>query len=66
MMEKILKKENVRVYCEHCEKEIENVWICKLDSIIGTRYALMCTCCQKLIRIYCSSDFKKSFKVQKN
>ena len=44
-MEKILQKENVKVYCEHCKKEIENVWVCKMDTIIGTRYALLCTDC---------------------
>jgi hypothetical protein len=42
---------------DHCNKECENVWICKLVSIIGTRYALLCTCCQKLIGIYSSSVF---------
>jgi len=56
-MEKILRKEKVRIYCEHCKKEVENVWICKMDSIIGTRYALLCTVCQKLIGIYSSMDF---------
>ena len=56
-MEKILRKEKVRIYCEHCNKEVENVWICQMDSIIGTRYALLCTSCQKLIGIYTSVDF---------
>jgi hypothetical protein len=55
-MEKILRKENLKVYCKHCTEEVENVWICKLDSIIGTRYAVLCTDCQKLIGIYSSID----------
>jgi hypothetical protein len=56
-MEKILQKENVKIYCEHCKREFENVWICKMNSIIGTRYALLCTDCQKLIGIYSLKDF---------
>ncbi|MCW8816769.1 MAG: hypothetical protein OQJ93_06505 [Ignavibacteriaceae bacterium] len=56
-MEKILQKVNVKVYCEHCNKEVENVWICKMKSIIGTKYALLCAGCQKLIGIYSSKDF---------
>jgi len=58
-MEKILRKEDVRIYCKHCKKEVENIWICKLDSIIGIRYALLCTGCQKLFGIYSSNDFIK-------
>jgi hypothetical protein len=56
-MEKILRKNNVKTYCEHCEREFENVWICKMESIIGTRYALLCTGCQRLKGIYSSLDF---------
>jgi len=56
-MEKILRKEKVRIYCEHCKKEVDHVWICKMDSIIGIRYALLCTRCQKLIGIYSFKDF---------
>ena len=56
-MEKILRKEKIRLYCRHCKKQVENVWVCKIDSIVGTRYALLCTGCQKLIGIYSSIDF---------
>ena len=55
-MEKMLQKNRVKTYCVHCEKEFESVWICKMDSIIGTRYALLCTGCQKLMGIYYSKD----------
>ena len=58
-MEKILEKNSVKTYCVHCEKEFENVCICRMDTIIGTRYALLCTGCQKLIGIYSSIDFIK-------
>ena len=56
-MEKTLQKKNFKIYCERCKKEYENVWICKMDSIIGIRYALLCTRCQKLIGIYSFMDF---------
>jgi hypothetical protein len=56
-MEKILHKENVKIYCKHCEKEFGDVWICKMNSIIGTRYVMLCTGCQKLIEIYSSNNF---------
>jgi hypothetical protein len=59
MMEKILRKEDVKIYCKHCKNEFEKVWICKMDSIIGTRYALFCTSCQKLMGIYYSKDLIK-------
>ena len=59
MMEKILQKVKVKTYCENCKREFEEVWICEMDSIMGTRYALLCTGCQKLIGIYSSIDFIK-------
>ena len=59
VMVKILQRVKVKTYCKHCKKEFENVWICKMDSIIGIRYALLCAGCQKLIGIYSSKDFNK-------
>jgi hypothetical protein len=59
MMVKTLQRYKVKTYCEHCKKEFENVWICKMDSIIGIKYALLCTGCQKLIGINSPIDFKK-------
>ena len=62
-MEKILRKEKVRFYCVHCKKEVENVWFCKMDSIFGTRYVLLCTGCQKLIGIYSSIDIIEQINI---
>lgn len=56
-MDKILLKINIGISCGHCKREFENVWICKMDSIIGTRYAMLCTVCQRLIGIYSLKDF---------
>jgi hypothetical protein len=63
-MEKNLKKIKQKTYCKNCEMEIEQLWICKMDSIIGIRYALLCSACQTLIGIYCSIDFNVSAKAQ--
>ena len=35
-----------------------------MESIIGTRYAILCTGCQKLIGIYSSIDYNNSVKTQ--
>lgn len=51
MMTKLLEKENVKIKCPHCGKEVDNVWICKMDSVIGVRYAFLCGRCQKLLKI---------------
>lgn len=58
-MVKTLIKAKIKIHCDHCHNECENVWICKLVSIIGTRYALLCTYCQKLIGVYSSKDFNE-------
>ena len=66
MMVKTLQKYKVKIFCEHCKKEYENVWICKMDSIIGIKYVLLCTGCQKLIEINSSIDFNKAAINQNN
>ena len=60
MMVKTLKLYKVKTLCEHCKKEFENVWICKMDSIIGIKYVLLCAGCQKLIRISSYIDFNET------
>lgn len=51
MMTKLLEKEKVKIICPHCTKKVSNVWICKMDSVIGIRYAFLCGNCQKLLKI---------------
>jgi hypothetical protein len=50
-MTKLLQKETFKTVCPHCGQEINEVWICELDSIIGTRYAYLCSNCEKLLGI---------------
>lgn len=66
MSEKSLQLENIKIYCKHCKKELPSVWIVKFESIIGTRYALLCTDCQKLIGIRSSMDFIEPIIVSDN
>ncbi len=63
-MEKILKRLKEKAYCKNCKREFENVWICKMESIIGIKYVMLCTGCQKLIGIYSSIDYNNSVKTQ--
>jgi hypothetical protein len=63
---KILKKVEARTHCEHCNNEFETVWLCRLESVIGTRYALLCSGCQKLIGIYSTTDVKNTVRTLNN
>lgn len=51
MMTKLLQKETFKTVCPQCGQEINEVWICELDSIIGTRYAYLCSNCEKLLGV---------------
>jgi len=51
VLTKLLQKENIKINCPHCKQEISDAWICKMESIIGIRYAYLCSNCQKLIGI---------------
>ncbi len=51
MMTKILQKESLNIRCPHCKKEIKDAWLCQIESVIGMRYAHMCSNCQKLLGI---------------
>jgi hypothetical protein len=51
LMTKLLQKEPIKIHCPHCSRDINDVWICKINSIIGTRYAYICSICEKLLGI---------------
>ena len=51
MMTKLLQKINFKSVCPSCGKAINDAWICELDSVIGKRYAYLCTNCEKLLGI---------------
>jgi DNA-directed RNA polymerase subunit RPC12/RpoP len=56
-MTKILQKEPIKIKCPHCKQEITEAWICKMNSIVGLRYAYLCSNCQKLLGITPQKDF---------
>jgi transcription elongation factor Elf1 len=51
MMTKILQKEPIKIDCPHCKVETSDIWICQLDSVIGMRYAYLCSNCEKLMAV---------------
>jgi transcription elongation factor Elf1 len=51
MMTKILQKEPIKINCPHCKVETSDIWICQLDSVIGMRYAYLCSNCEKLMGV---------------
>ena len=63
MMTKLLQKATLKSICPSCGKSITDVWICELDSVIGTRYAYLCTNCEKLLGI--SIDKKTLLPISK-
>jgi len=50
-MFKKIEKEKVQMTCPLCRTDINEVWVCKLDSVIGLRYAYFCSSCQKMLSI---------------
>jgi hypothetical protein len=56
MMTKMLQKKSIKLKCPHCKREIHEAWICEMDSVIGLRYAYICSSCEKLLAISSSKE----------
>jgi hypothetical protein len=56
MMTKMLQKKPIKTECPHCKQEIQDAWICEMDSVIGLRYAYICSNCEKLLGISSHKD----------
>ena len=71
-MFKKIEKEKVQMTCPLCRAKINEVWVCKLDSVIGVRYAYFCSGCQKMLsiskarEIYSLPHELKKFNLNKN
>lgn len=50
-MTKDIEQIQVTTICPICKRNISEVWIAKLDSVIGLRYAYICCECENLLRI---------------
>lgn len=51
MMTKLLQKETIKFQCPHCKSSISETWICEMNSVIGLRFAYICSNCEKLLGI---------------
>ena len=56
MMTKMLQKKPIKIKCPHCMQEVEDAWICEMDSVIGLRYAYICSNCEMLLGISAHKD----------
>lgn len=50
-MTKEIEQIEINITCPICTKDISELWVAKLDSVIGVRYAYICINCKNLIKI---------------
>lgn len=50
-MTKEIEQIEIKTVCPICNKQISELWVAKLDSVIGVRYAYICMNCKNLIKI---------------
>ena len=50
-MTKEIEQIEINMVCPFCNKTISELWVAKLDSVIGVRYAYICMDCKNLIKI---------------
>ena len=50
-MTKEIEHIEFKTTCPICNKSINELWVAKLDSVIGVRYAYICSECKNLIKI---------------
>ena len=50
-MTKKIEQIEISTVCPTCNKSISEIWIARLDSVIGIRYAYICGECKNLLKI---------------
>ncbi len=50
-MTKNIEQIEISTVCPTCNKSISEIWIARLDSVIGIRYAYICGECKNLLKI---------------
>ncbi|HMN49901.1 MAG TPA: hypothetical protein PKD67_12225 [Ignavibacteriaceae bacterium] len=50
-MTKEFERVAINTICPICKKNVSEIWVAKLDSVIGVRYAYICVSCKNLIKI---------------
>ena len=62
-MTKDFERLEIKITCPMCKKLSSEIWVAKLDSVIGVRYAYICVNCKNLIKItkekYLTANFLK-------
>ena len=55
-MTKEIEQIEISTFCPICNKAISEIWIARLDSVIGIRYAYICCKCKNLLKISKEKD----------
>jgi len=50
-MTKEIEQIEISANCPICNRQISEIWIARLDSVIGIRYAYICCECKNLLKI---------------
>lgn len=50
-MTKKIEQIEISTVCPTCNNSISEIWIARLDSVIGIRYAYICGECKNLLKI---------------
>ena len=50
-MTKEFEQIKINSTCPICKKTISEIWVARLDSVIGVRYVYICLECKNLIKI---------------
>lgn len=50
-MTKEIEQIEINTVCPICNNSMSEIWIARLDSVIGIRYAYICCECENLIKI---------------
>jgi len=50
-MTKDFEQIQVSTICPICNKSISEIWVAKLDSVIGLRYVYICGECENLLKV---------------
>ncbi len=50
-MTKEIEQIQISTTCPICNRAISEIWVAKLDSVIGVRYVYICVECKNLIKM---------------
>jgi len=50
-MNKEIEQISLKIICPFCNRSISEIWIAKMDSVIGIRYAYICCECYNLLKL---------------